>query len=152
MKSVSHVCAALAFALLLPGIAAAQVQQPSGPANALQGFSQNRDKPVHIESATLEVRDKEKQATFAGNVRVTQGDVALRCRSLMVFYDHEGASGGMAVANPTGAGGVQKIKRLEARGGVVVTQKDQTVTGELGAERPARREAGGKSDDRRLAC
>jgi hypothetical protein len=30
---------------------------PQGPPNALQGFSQNRDQPVHIESATLEVRD-----------------------------------------------------------------------------------------------
>lgn len=111
-------------------------QQPQGPANALQGFSQNRDKPVHIESATLEVRDKEKQATFAGNVRVTQGDVALRCKSLMVFYDQEAgvaSGGGMQLAKPPGGqGGAQKIKKLEARGGVVVTQKEQTVTGELG--------------------
>jgi lipopolysaccharide export system protein LptA len=111
-------------------------QQPQGPANALQGFSQNRDKPVHIESTTLEVRDKEKQATFAGNVRVTQGDVALRCKSLMVFYDQEAgvaSGGGMQLANPPGGqGGAQKIKKLEARGGVVVTQKEQTVTGELG--------------------
>jgi LptA/(LptD N-terminal domain) LPS transport protein len=37
------------------------------------GFSQNRDQPVHIEAATLEVRDKDKTATFSGNVRVTQG-------------------------------------------------------------------------------
>lgn len=124
----------LVLGLFVCGGAVAQ-QQPQGPANALQGFSQNRDKPVHIESTTLEVRDKEKQATFAGNVRVTQGDVALRCKSLMVFYDQEAgvASGGsMQLANPTGKGGSQKIKKLEARGGVVVTQKDQTVTGELG--------------------
>src|SRR4029079_8226481 len=31
-----------------------------------------------------------------------------------------------------GPGGQQKIKRLEARGGVVVTQKEQTATGDLG--------------------
>ena len=37
----------------------------------------------------------------------------------------------MPAATP-GPGGEQKIKRLEARGGVIVTQKDQTVTGELG--------------------
>ena len=43
---------------------------PQGPPNALQGFSQNRDQPVHIESATLEVRDKQKEATFSGDVRV----------------------------------------------------------------------------------
>ena len=37
----------------------------------------------------------------------------------------------LQAANP-GPGGEQRIKQLEARGGVVVTQKDQTATGELG--------------------
>jgi lipopolysaccharide export system protein LptA len=37
----------------------------------------------------------------------------------------------MRAATP-GPGGQQKIKRLEARGGVVVTQKEQTATGEIG--------------------
>src|SRR5262245_49340440 len=106
-----------------------------GPPNALQGFSQNRDQPVHIEAATLEVRDKEKEATFSGDVRVKQGDTGMRCKSLVVFYE-QGADGTaktqtMQAASP-GPGGEQRIKRLEARGGVVVTQKDQTATGELG--------------------
>ena len=62
--------------------------QPSkGPPNALQGFSQNRDQPVHIEAATLEVRDKDKVATFSGNVHVTQGDTGMRCKSLVVYYE-----------------------------------------------------------------
>jgi lipopolysaccharide export system protein LptA len=101
----------------------------------LQGFSQNRDQPVHIEAATLEVRDKQKQATFSGDVRVKQGDTGLRCKSLVVFYEQSGepADGNktLQAANP-GPSGEQRIKRLEARGSVVVTQKDQTATGELG--------------------
>ena len=117
-------------------VARAQTQTASqGPPNALQGFSQNRDQPVHIEAATLEVRDKQKQATFSGDVRVKQGDTGLRCKSLVVFYEQSGestnASKTLQAANP-GPGGEQRIKRLEARGGVVVTQKDQTATGELG--------------------
>ena len=109
-------------------------QVSKGPPNALQGFSQNRDQPVHIEAATLEVRDKEKQATFSGNVRVTQGDTGLRCKSLVVFYDQGGEndSGGSMKAATPGPGGQQKIKKLEARGSVVVTQKEQTATGDLG--------------------
>ena len=102
--------------------------------NALQGFSQNRDQPVHIEAASLEVRDKDKVATFSGNVVVTQGDTSMRCKSLVVFYDQEDGKGGktsMKAAQP-GPGGKQQIRRLEAIGGVVVTQKDQTATGELG--------------------
>ncbi len=108
---------------------------PQGPPNALQGFSQNRDQPVRIEAATLEVRDKQKQATFSGDVRVKQGDTGLRCKSLVVFYEQNGdatdQSKTLQAATP-GPGGEQRIKRLEAHGGVVVTQKEQTATGDLG--------------------
>ena len=108
---------------------------PQGPPNALQGFSQNRDQPVHIEAATLEVRDKQKQATFSGDVRVKQGDTGLRCKSLVVFYEQDGETADQSktlqAATP-GPGGEQRIKRLEARGGVIVTQKEQTATGDLG--------------------
>jgi lipopolysaccharide export system protein LptA len=121
-----------AAALVLSGTIA-QAQPSKGPPNALQGFSQNRDQPVHIESATLEVRDKEKIATFSGNVKVTQGDTGMRSKSLVVFYEQDAEDKGstMKAATP-GPGGQQRIKKLEARGSVVVTQKDQTATGELG--------------------
>lgn len=102
-----------------------------GIPNALQGFSQNRDKPVQIEASSLEVRDKDKVATFVGNVNVVQGDTTMRCKSLLVFYDQENKAGAMKAAKP-GPGGQQSIRRLEARGGVVVTQKDQTATGDTG--------------------
>jgi lipopolysaccharide export system protein LptA len=110
----------------------AQPNTPSGPPNALQGFSQNRDQPVNIEASTLEVRDKDKVATFSGNVHVTQGDTNLRCKSLVVFYEQEGAAGNSMPAATPGPGGQQRIKKLEARGAVVVTQKEQTATGDLG--------------------
>jgi lipopolysaccharide export system protein LptA len=130
--------AAIALALVFASAAYAEpaaAQKNQGIPNALQGFSQNRDQPVHIEAATLEVRDKQKEATFSGDVRVKQGDTGLRCKSLVVFYEQSGqptdASKTLQAASP-GPGGEQRIKRLEARGGVVVTQKDQTATGELG--------------------
>jgi len=60
----------------------------------------------------------------------------MRCKSLVVFYEQDdaktaGAGKPMQQAN-AGPGGNQKIKKLEARGGVIVTQKEQTATGELG--------------------
>jgi lipopolysaccharide export system protein LptA len=121
-------------------LAGAALAQPKGPPNALQGFSQNRNLPVHIEAATLEVRDKDKVATFSGNVKVTQGDTAMRCKSLVVFYEQNGDKNGDKAADSTKSmvtdnaspGGQQRIKKLEARGGVVVTQKQQTASGELG--------------------
>jgi lipopolysaccharide export system protein LptA len=122
------------IALAVSGLASQAQPHSKGPPNALQGFSQNRDQPVHIDAAALEVRDKDKVATFSGNVHVRQGDTAMRCKSLLVFYEQGGEEGKgktMQAASP-GPNGQQKIKRLEARGGVVVTQKQQTATGELG--------------------
>jgi lipopolysaccharide export system protein LptA len=112
---------------------------PSGPPNALQGFSQNRDKPLKITSVSLEVRDKDKVATFSGDVHLVQGDTTLRSKTLMVFYDDE-ADKDKAEApkpKPAPAAGAaepmsQQIRRVEAKGGVLVTQKDQTATGESG--------------------
>jgi lipopolysaccharide export system protein LptA len=139
--SRSLAAAALALALVASGHALAQGAM-SGVPNAMQGFSQNRDQPIQIEAASLEMRDKKKEATFAGNVKVVQGDTTMTSKSLVVFYDSGPApappqpaapkgskSGPMQSASP-GPGGSSSIRRLEARGSVVVTQKDQVVTGD----------------------
>jgi lipopolysaccharide export system protein LptA len=139
--SRSFVATALAFALATSGDAHAQGAM-SGVPNAMQGFSQNRDQPIQIEAASLEMRDKKKEATFSGNVKVVQGDTTMTAKSLVVFYDSGPAPASPQPAAPKGAksasmqsatpgpGGSSSIRRLEARGSVVVTQKDQVVTGE----------------------
>jgi lipopolysaccharide export system protein LptA len=109
--------------------ASAFAQQSQGPANALQGFSKNRGQPVKIQAATLEVRDKDKIATFTGDVHVTQGDTQMRSKVMVVFYEEEPGKPSMPAAQP-GPGGQQQIRRMEAKGGVVVTQKDQTAVGD----------------------
>src|SRR5579862_9256456 len=93
------------LALAMPGAASAQnpaQNQTQNPMqSALQG--QNKDQPIHIEAATLEVHDKAKTATFAGNVQVVQGDTTMRCRSLVVFYGSEESAGtakAVAAARP----------------------------------------------------
>jgi lipopolysaccharide export system protein LptA len=134
--------AAFALALIAAGNAGAQ-STVQGVPNAMQGFSQNRDQPIQIEAAALEMRDKKKEATFSGNVKVVQGDTTMTSKTLVVFYE----SGSAAAATPPpasskaaksapiqsatpGPGGASSIRRLEAKGNVVVTQKDQVVTGE----------------------
>src|SRR4051794_26974754 len=74
----------------------------TGGQNALQGFSQNRDQPIQIEAASLEMRDKKKEATFTGNVKVVQGDTTMTSKTLVVFYDSAG-SGAPAPATNTKA-------------------------------------------------
>src|SRR5512146_706899 len=84
--SRSFAAAALALALIASGEALAQGAM-SGVPNAMQGFSQNRDKPIQIEAAALEMRDKKKEATFSGNVKVVQGDTTMTSKTLVVYYE-----------------------------------------------------------------
>lgn len=134
IRMLASALAVSAFAMM-PGGAFAQ-STATGVPNAMQGFSQNRDQPIQIEAASLEMRDKKKEAVFAGDVKVTQGDTTMRSKRLVVFYD--GGTGGPDKSAPKtpikaatpGPGGSSSIRRLEAQGGVVVTQKDQVVTGE----------------------
>jgi len=123
-------------------------QQGSTMPNALQGFARNRNEPIKIDASRLEVHDKDKLAVFSGNVYVQQGDTNMRCPELKVFYEGEvkgatknsgatPASGetklpveAAAKASATENNVQQRIKRLEALGGVIVVSKDQKATGD----------------------
>ena len=147
-RRIAHGARTVAFALALIACGKAVAQSTAqGVPNAMQGFSQNRDQPIQIEAATLEMRDKKKEATFSGNVKVVQGDTTMTSKILVVFYESAAASAAAPAAAPAGnakaapkaapiqsatpgPGGSSSIRRLEAKGNVVVTQKDQVVTGE----------------------
>jgi lipopolysaccharide export system protein LptA len=142
-RRIAHGACTAGFMLAMIGAGDAGAQSAvNGVPNAMQGFSQNRDQPIQIEAAELEMRDKKKEATFSGNVKVVQGDTTMTSKTLVVFYDSSPAPATPPPANSKaaksapiqsatpGPGGSSSIKRLEARGSVVVTQKDQVVTGE----------------------
>ena len=136
---------AVTLALLAPGLAAAQAPRPAAgpPVQGLLQGGQDKDQPVQIEAASLEVRDKNKMATFSGDVQVVQGDTTMKCQKLVVFYGQEvgiaqkeaGQGGAPAPETKTslaGPKGAQNIRRIEARGGVTVITKDQNASGDLG--------------------
>ena len=138
---------AVTLALLTPGLAAAQAPRPAAgpPVQGLLQGGQDKDQPVQIEAASLEVRDKSKMATFSGDVQVVQGDTTMKCQKLVVFYGQEvgiaqaGAQPPDAkppdakpAPTPAGPKGAQNIRRIEARGGVTVITKDQNASGDLG--------------------
>src|ERR1700686_4647579 len=136
-RRIAHGACTAGFmlAMIAAGDAGAQSAVNSVP-NAMQGFSQNRDQPIQIEAAELEMRDKKKEATFSGNVKVVQGDTTMTSKSLVVFYDSTPAPAAAPPANSKaaksapmqsatpGPGGSSSIRRLEARGNVVGTRKD----------------------------
>jgi len=133
-------CLQICLALAALAVAApAGAQAPSAASPFGMSADQNKDQPVEIEAATLEVRDRNKTATFSGNVKVVQGDTTMKCQSLVVFYGQEvglGAGGNQPVtttkSTPGMPQGAQNIRRIEARGGVTVITKDQNASGDLG--------------------
>jgi lipopolysaccharide export system protein LptA len=131
---------ATTLVVVTQGGAQSDKSDKKAPTNLFKSMPQKRDEPIRISSATLEVRDKAKMAMFKGDVVVIQGDTNVRCNELVVFYEGErGVPGskatpapapapksGMPVAGQSG----QQIRRMEARGSVVVTQKDQRAVGD----------------------
>src|SRR6201984_1689826 len=129
-RRIAFGVSAAAMALAMAAGHAGAQSAVTGVPNEMQGFSQNRDQPIQIESATLEMRDKKKEATFSGNVKVIQGDTTMTSKTLVVFYDSSQApgaappAGGNAKAakntappiqsSTPGPGGASSIKRLEA--------------------------------------
>ena len=62
--------------------------------------SADRDKPINLESDTVEVNDQTKVSTYQGNVRLTQGTLLITADKLMVVQDADGFSKSTAYGNP----------------------------------------------------
>ena len=90
---------------------AGQAQQPSS--SAPQGLSMDGDQPVRIVSNTLEVRDKIRQATFAGEVKLTQGETIIKCKVLVVFYEDTAAPSKKSA--PPATAGAERRRRAARR-------------------------------------
>ncbi len=120
--------------------------------NAFGGLSESSNEPIDIEFDVLVVHDKEKYATFSGNVKAVQGTTTLRAKELNVHYvggdklapGPKKEGGGAETSAPPatkvadaqggapaeGEGNAQ-ITKIEAKGDVVITSdKDQTTTSE----------------------
>jgi len=128
--------AALACAVFTVPQAAAQTLT-----NAFGGLSQSSGDPIDIESDALVVHDKEKYATFRGNVKAVQGTTTLRAKELNVHYIGGGSLTPGAKKDETKVADAKRgaaakdeqaqISKIEAKGEVVITSdKDQTTSSE----------------------
>lgn len=135
MKRGVRLCIIVATLAVTASAAAQAAAQGLLPGDRSRG--QGKDLPVQIDAKTLEVRDKSKIATFSGAVKVVQGDTTMHCDKLVVFYGQEIgiADNKQAVQTSADSGalpGAQNIRRIEARGNVTVTDKDQSASGNIG--------------------
>ena len=60
----------------------------------------DRDKPVNIEADRVEIDDQKKEATFEGNVVLTQGTLMLKADRIIVNQDETGFQSGTAYGKP----------------------------------------------------
>lgn len=90
----------------------------------MNGLKLSKDKPIQIESDTLEIHDQDKQALFDGNVKVVQGPMTLNSDHMVVFY--KGSGSGVT-------SGQGDIDRIEVKGKVYVFSGTQTARGDQGA-------------------
>jgi lipopolysaccharide export system protein LptA len=117
VKQLRHLGLVVAALLLISISLASHNVQAQGMAEVASGLRTDPNAPIEVEADQLDIFDKKKIAVFKGNVIAKQGETRLTTSTLIIHY-----SGG-------GAGTAQSITRLEANGGVTVSQKDQKATG-----------------------
>lgn len=131
---------ALAAGLLAASLAssAALAQAPAKPAAPQESQSLlpggNSREPINIAADKLDYYDKQQKAVYTGNVVAVQGDTRLNATVLTIFFDRkpDAAGGGKAEAKsaPGPGGGNSQMRRMEGKGPIVLTNKDQIGTGD----------------------
>jgi lipopolysaccharide export system protein LptA len=99
-------------------VAAPVLAQGAGPG---QSALKNHDTraPIDIDASRIEVRDRENQAIFTGDVRVRQGNMTLNSPTLRVFYER-------------GTGENPVIQRVDAQGGVTLVSPSERARAAYG--------------------
>lgn len=86
------------------------------------------DEPIEIKSDRMDAFNEEKLVTFSGNAVVKQGDRLLKADELRLYYKEEPKKQTKKDKTPfLGSGQMDKI---QAKGSVLSTQGERTVTGD----------------------
>lgn len=113
----------------LANVVAKLVPQETAPAVAAAGAAavlMQGNGPIDIRSATLEIDDTGKTATFAGGVKAVQPEATLTARQMTVTYS------GNTTPTATGSAGSADILAIEARDGVKIIGSDgRMASGEV---------------------
>lgn len=115
-NSFRHPCLA-GFIIYTVSLPAAPAWAQSTPLSSL-----DTDKPFEISADSLEVKQDENIATFAGNVDARQGNIRLRADRLTVNY-----GGG-----ESGEAGASVVSRIDASGSIFIDSGRETAQGEVG--------------------
>lgn len=83
--------------------------------SALKGLDTSG--PIDVDASRIEILDADNQAVFSGAVVIRQGKLTLNSDTVRVLYDRAGSGGDLA------------MRRLDARGRVVLVSPTERATG-----------------------
>lgn len=126
-RSSATVAATLALALAAPALADDTARKTDDVLGSVAGIAQNLEmanvpSPIDITADRLEFQYGQGMLRYVGNVTVDHAGAKIRAQSLDVSFEPEGE---------------RKLKKITARGAVVVTHRDESARGELAEYDPA---------------
>jgi lipopolysaccharide export system protein LptA len=122
-KSPPKIAAKPAASDTQPNPAAKPAAAPGGP-SLLPGAASHE--PINIAADKLDYFDKEQKLIYSGNVVAVQGESRLNATVLTILLDKKGSAAPAAA----GPGGGSQVRRMEGKGPIAITSKDQIGTGD----------------------
>ena len=120
------------IAVSLSGAAFAQKAKPApggrSSTGGVLGIGASKA-PISIDADKLQVFDKEQRAVYTGNVVVVQGETTMKAAHMTVFYERNNQEA-QATENAGGGPGGAALKRVEAKGDVILTGNVSLSQGE----------------------
>ena len=111
-----------------PKAAAASPASAAAGPSLLPGASNHE--PINIAADKLDYFDKEQKLIYTGNVVAVQGDSRLNASVLTIYLDKKPTGAAPAPAPGTGPAGGSQVRRMEGKGPIAITSKDQVGTGD----------------------
>jgi lipopolysaccharide export system protein LptA len=85
--------------------------------------------PINIAADKLDYFDKQQKAIYTGNVVAVQGETRLNATELVILFDRK-ADAKEAKPAPGPGGANSQMRRMEGKGPIILTSKDQVGTGD----------------------
>jgi len=86
--------------------------------------------PIEIVSDRMDAYNEKKLVIFSGNAVATQGDKVLKSDSILLYYKKETGKKEKIGAKEKEIESTGDLEKIEAKGNVIVTQKNRIATGD----------------------
>lgn len=114
----------IVLAVSLVGLVA---PDPSRSQNLQKEIKKAGGKPIRVESKTLELNDKKKIVTFAGNVQAKIDNFAIKCGQMVVYYKGDQDVKKMGAAKVDASidriVATEQVRIIRGKGGTATAQK-----------------------------